>query len=77
MYTPSSKKFLAAAVLCSLLTASPVWAAADPQTTVTNVNNTSRLTDPYSAITVSTGEPAIGVVNKYRFYGLCRRRRQG
>ena len=61
-----SKKVLATAVLCSLLAASPVWAAT-PQTTNSTVNKGNSEDAPYSAITVPTGEPAIGVVDNTGF----------
>jgi outer membrane autotransporter protein len=62
MYTPSSKKVLATAVLCSLLTTSPVWAAQQATTTVTTDTNVSKADDPYSKIEVkSTDAGALGI----------------
>jgi outer membrane autotransporter protein len=49
----SSKKVLVAAVLCSLFTASTVWAAQQTTETVTPTNNKSSETDPYDSIKVS------------------------
>ena len=62
MYTPSSKKVLATAVLCSLLTTSPVWAAQQATTTVTTDTNVSTADNPYSKIEVkSTDRGALGI----------------
>jgi hypothetical protein len=41
MNTPSSKKFLAAAVLCSLLSTTPVWAATQTATDTVTTSNTA------------------------------------
>ena len=58
MRTKSSNKLLAAAVLCSLLAASPVWAAQ----TVTYDSNISKVDNPYSKIEVKTTEDfAVGI----------------
>jgi hypothetical protein len=57
-----SKKVLATAVLCSLLTTSPVWAAQQAATTVTTDTNISKVDDPYSKIEVkSTDAGALGI----------------
>ena len=57
-----SKKVLATAVLCSLLTASPVWAAQQATTTVTTDTNVSTADNPYSKIEVkSTDRGALGI----------------
>ena len=62
MYTPSSKKVLATAVLCSLLAASPVWATQQATDTVTGETNVSTAADPYSKIEVKTTDrEAIGI----------------
>ena len=51
-------KFLAAAVLCSLFTASPVWAA----TATSTVEKSNTQEDPYSSITVTgNGSKVAGI----------------
>jgi len=53
-------KFLAATVLCSLFTASPVWAASLTTTSTVNESNTQE--NPYSSITVTgNGSKVAGI----------------
>ena len=62
MYTPSNKKILTTAVLCSLLAASPVWAAQQTTETVNYGTNASTAANPYSKIEVKTTDTdAIGI----------------
>ena len=67
MNTPSSKKFLAAAVLCSLLSTTPVWAATKTATDRVTTSNTAGTR--YTSINV-TQESA---TDKQRIMGIYNR----